>query len=124
MFVCARLTHSICRQQKCSKLLSLEQLFSQHVAKCKGWDIVSPTLMSVGNIGLSSSKKSGVYDILMQKSRKETSVLERLASNSEILIFNGLSVHVLNIPVEVKTENVPAGLSSLASRRNANSNRR
>ena len=52
----------------------------------------------------------------MQTTRKATPVLECLASNSELLILNGLSVPVQSIPVEDKTTNFPAGLSLLASR--------
>ena len=62
-------------------------------------NIVSPILMLLGNIGLSSSNKSGVYKILTQTIRKATSVLERLKSDSETLILNGLYVPDQSIPV-------------------------
>ena len=55
----------------------------------------------------------------MQTIRKATSVLELPASNSEISILNGLFIPDQSMPVEDKTTNIFAGLSLLASRRNA-----
>jgi hypothetical protein len=119
--VCMRLANSFCLPiaGMITLVLALASIFSPTAYVTGLGNMVSPTLMVLGNIGFSSANKSGLYNLLMTTARKVTGALNALKSSYRTQEEEGVNVPSQNIPVEDKTANIPAGLSLLAQYRNA-----
>jgi len=119
--VCLRLANSFCLPVSgmITLVIALATIFSPTTYVTGRGNMVSPTLMLLGNIGFSSANKSGLYNLLMTTTRKVTGALNALKSSFRDQEEGGVYVPSQNIPVEDKTANIPAGLTLLAPLRNA-----
>jgi len=94
-------------------VIALATIFSPTAYVTGLGNMVSPTLMVLGNIGFSSANKSGLYNLLMTTTRKVTGALNALKSSFRDQEEGGVYAPSQNIPVEDKTANIPAANSSL-----------
>ena len=100
-------------------VIALATIFSPTAYVTGLGNMVSPTLMVLGNIGFSSANKPGLCSLLMTNALKVTGALNALKSSFRDQEEGGVYVPSQNIPVEDKTANIPAGLTLLAPLRNA-----
>ena len=92
--VCMRLANSFCLPiaGMITLVLALASIFSPTAYVTGLGNMVSPTLMVLGNIGFSSANKSGLYNFLMATARKVTGALNALKSSYRTQEEEGVNV--------------------------------